>query len=1209
MLESVKVSSKKHWVIVGILLAVMFSFAISLGYLSENGLNFFVAGKVNSDLFAGLAFINEQSASLSDWSRFFSLPFFVGDSNFFVFVHLLIYLVTNNIILSYKLYEVLLFAISFFSMYALAYSLSDKYKELCGVAAGVFYALTPYFLLELVGHIYMMWAYALLPLAYLSIYKTLNNKNSWAWTCVAGILIALVTSYPMIEYIYINGIFLVLFFLLLCFKNARRTELKLLGHKIVRVLIMFSIASLLSVYFIFPMFLLTSPHSIDFAFSRTLAYPVYSNTYIESSFLLNKGFSADLGLNYFNVFGTLMIPFVLPIILSSLLIIINKKSIYMVFFLLGIFGIFFSMGSNAPPFLRFFEYARALPLFSYNRTPCRFTIQVALSFSLLGGIAIGAVLGNLRKLGPRLGKVLKHNYRPKVLGLLLFSAVIIPYLFSGISILYSVAGPFQTQPMPDTTSKVVAWLDDHDPNQDYRVIDLTQTGLVASYHRFLNNGGDIVARFYRSPSFATLLGMLNVKYIITDPDWGQPYFYWHSDINKVLSSSPNFDKVQIDNETIYINNLAKPEIYASYGALTVGGVSALSTFYAAIDGAQLANTNPVGVDNLAFNSGWTAAEVVNTASYGFETQNGTADLWINTTQTWPAYVGYNYDNLDINPNSTRYLVIRLKNDDNPTSATSIHLFDDLNNRLWCVSNVHFSDWTTIYIDLSAYTQRQIKRILIYTVEKFNTSDVKLHTYIDYIAFLNESYQPSIFSNDWALFGTDVLSDENNLSQIKGIFNILVFHDSDLRDLTFPHLDPRLKLEAWKYLNQDWRIVEDHHGSLPSARSYQSSVAGQLVLSERAIYTDKNTTLVVPFSVNNTGSYDIWVRAANTVPIDWCKWADAPLPPTTNVISAGVDGSAVGEADFGKVGGFKWIKINDAPLSLSQGSHLLNLLTSGKPVYLDMIAVTPTGLVDGMMADEMARINNLQHVYLLEFSNYFTGENAIRQASVTPYASDAWSGYLTLEPNSTIAQKLFIAKDGSYVLGLRLLQRPDGGVLTLKIDGKVVINILTRGNNVWKWIKSAPIFLSSGEHLIEVKCSSEGYNSLDLLYIIEESLASHPAVDVAQIQFSEVQLNTWHGNLSSSKPTFLIFTESYYPEWAFQLQDGNNRTSIESLQALYFLNAYHIDSAGSFQFMIQHETSLIRKMSYAVSISTFTICLLIIVLQTLIKRRKSSLKAI
>jgi len=1195
--------SKSYLVFTVVLIAI--PLAISSIYLMNDGIKTSVVGKRNEDLFSVLPFIVEKSLTgsrniFSDWNFFFSEPFHVGDSNFYYYIHLLLYLMINNMITSYKIYIVIIFALSFFSMYFLAYSFADKNRRVSALIAAFFYALTPYFLFELVGHQYMMWSYALLPMTYYFIHRALTDdkrERTYTWVCMAGIFIALSAFYPMIQYVYINGIFLSIFSFLLCFKGANRTKLNQVLYRIIRVIVVFSIAFLLSAYFVLPMVYLQSPYSGGFTFARTLSYPVYSNTYVESTFLLNRGLRADFGVDYFNIYGIMMVPFALPLILSSLLITLKKKGVYLVFFLLGILGVFFSMGSNAPLFLRLFEYAQVLPYFSSIRTPCRFTIQVALSFSLLAGIALGEVASKLYKSRPSLVEANRHN-RKTWLGLLALSVIIMSYLFSGYTILYSVAGPFGTQPISNAASKVVKWLEENDPNQDYRIIDLTQTLQLDGYHRSLARvEEDLVSRYYRSPSFAGILGLLNVKYIITEPDVGRPYVYWHSYVNEMLSNSPYFNKVAIDNITIHINKLAKPRIYGSNGALTLGGPNVLSTFYALIEGEQLVDSNTVWADKT-FNSGWRTAEIVNTPSYGFETHNDTANLWITTTQMWPDYAGYSYDDLDINPNTTRYLVIRLKNDDNPASTTSIHLFDDLNTRLSAVNNVHFSNWTTLTLNLLAYTQRPIKRILIYTVESFNVSDVKLHTYMDYVAFLNESSQPSIFKNNWALFSTDFLNKEDNLNQTSK-FNALVFHDSDLVDLTFLNIDPQLKLEALKYMNTDWRIIEDNHGSLPSAPSYQSSVFGQLVLSERIIYTDKDAELVVPFSIDNASSYDVWIRAQNGVPIDYVKWA-AAMQPNTNVISTSIDGSVVGEADFGKVGGFKLIKVNDKPLPLSKGSHLLNLFTSGNPIYLDMIAVTPAGLIDSATKKEMAYINDLQHVYLLEFSNYFTGENAYREASIVPYTSDAWSGYLTLKPNSTITQKLFMAKDDNYALGLRLLQRLDSGILTLKIDGTPILNVFRRGDNTWTWINSDSIFLSAGEHVIEVK-SKSGYNSIDLMYLIEEPLMSNAASEVRHVQYDEVQFDAWHGNLSFSKPTFVVFTESYYPEWVFQLQTENSQTSIDSLQVFYFLNAYCIDSTGSIQFTIHHETSQVRKVSDALSILTFVICIMVIFAENMLKK--------
>jgi len=1033
--------------ILGFLTALVISFIISLNYLLTYGIKIYLAGRYNEDLFSGLPFIIEKSSNglssfFSDWNILFSEPLYIGDSNFYYYVHLILYLIIKNITISYKVYAVIILAVSFFSMYILTYSLADNDKRLSALIAAIFYALTPYFLFELIGHQYMMWGYALLPISYYSIYRALSDeeKRRYKWMCIAGFFIALSTLYPAIQYVYINGIFLALFSFMLCFKSVSKIQFREALDKIIRIIAMFSIAFMLSAYFIFPTFFSLRPYQIPFTFSRKLTSSLYSNTFIEAIFLLNKGLSTDIKLNYFGVYGMLMVAFMLPVILSSILIILKKKkNVYLIFFLLGILAILFSIGYNAPPFLRLFKYAQeALPYFYFIRTPCRFSLHIALSFSLLGGISLGNITSKSYKIS------LNKYYKIKPL-YLLFLSVSALYIFPAYIVAYSIAGPFETQPISSTTSKVVKWLGEHDPNQDYRIIDLTTLQVVA-YHRSLERvGADFVLKYHCSPSFAKVLGLLNVKYIITEPDQGRPVLYWWSSINDVLSSHPDFDKVKIGSITIYINKLAKPRIYMGYGALTLGGPNSLSTFY------------------------------------------------------------------------------------------------------------------------------------------------------------------SLFNSDFILFGTDFLNNEDNYNQLDK-FKLLAFHDSDIMDLAFLRIPQRFKFEAWKYLNKDWRIVEDHYGFVPSARSYQNSVFGQLVISERAIYTDKSTMLTIPFSINDVGSYDVWIRARNDVPIDWSRGSNTfnTFPAKNNVISVSIDELRIGDANFGEVGGFKWIKVNDKTLTLSKGTHSLILLTNGNPIYIDMVAVIPAGLIDLEIKNSIAHISNLYHVYLLEFSNYFAGENAIRQGDIVPYTSDARVGYLTLKPNSIVSQRLFIAKSGEYVLGLRLLQRPDGGILNLKIDNATILTTLIHdNNNKWTWINTSTIFLNAGEHIIEVS-NNYGYNSLDLAYLMEEPLVSclifKPSFK-PNVQYNEVKLNTWRGNLSLSEPAFLVLTESYYPEWPFLLQTRNHEVSIRSSQAFYFLNAYYINSTGDVQFTVFHETSQVRKFSYAITLSTFIVCVVIIITESVLKKDK------
>jgi hypothetical protein len=258
----------------------------------------------------------------------------------------------------------------------------------------------------------------------------------------------------------------------------------------------------------------------------------------------------------------------------------------------------------------------------------------------------------------------------------------------------------------------------------------------------------------------------------------------------------------------------------------------------------------------------------------------------------------------------------------------------------------------------------------------------------------------------------------------------------------------------------------------------------------------------------------------------------------------------------------------------------------------MVAVVPAGLVDSATTEEMATINNLQQMYILEFSNYFVGENVTRENNILPFTSESSSGYLTLKPGTLATQQLFVAKADNYSLNLRFLERPDGGILSLKIDGITVCNIQATGFNIWSWINSSSIYLSVGEHEIEVT-SESGNNSIDIMSLIENPLVANLAGEPGDVQYSHVHLNTWQGTLNYTKSAFVVFTESYYPEWVFQMQTKNSNITVPSLEAFYFLNAYPIGSTGVSTFTVYHQTNQMRDISFALSISTFIACILVI----------------
>ena len=999
----------------GVAAALLFSLAITWDYLSTPGLKIYLDNKRNEDIFSGLPFIISLSEALRKggichytWNTMFSEPLFVADSGFYYFLHFVLYLLTGTYV-SYKIHIFILLIVAFFSMYVLTRSFARETRRFSAVAAGIFYSMSPFFLFELIGHEYMMWSYALLPLTYVFGYKALTRKGL-RWTMLGGLTIALCMFYPAIYYVYVVGIPFLIFWAVFLFLEPTGIVSVLRGF--LRLFSMFAIAFALSAYFIVPMFGPPGPYSIAFVHLRSEPPVAHSLSLIEAIFLIGSGMRADLGLNYFTEFGASFIPFASILIFASTILLLRfsaspSRAALQAFFCAGVVSLLFSMGTKAPYPLNILDYARSLPFFEQLRVPSRFMNTSCLSFAFLAAIAVG---GAARRM-PSATACRLDLYCHRMYRVILVVVFISCYLFSSYRIAYSVAGPFETQGVPEISS-VVAWLSHADPNDEYRIVDLTRDTLMTAYHRsIVRVSTDIVSRYYRSPSFAKLLSLLNVKYVIVSRDSSFPM-----DIGPVLSSSRDFDSVKIGEVTVYINKLAKPRLYLADGALLIGGLSGLSLFYSLSDA-------------------------------------------------------------------------------------------------------------------------------------------------------------SLTGREWVLFDPSVLTDD----QIKK-FELIVFHDSDMLDLAFLGLDSSYKIEAWKYADKHWVIVEDHHGSqIPSAPYYQSSIRGQLIFSENAVFTKERATLEIPTRVRTGGAYDIWVRASNARATD-PRRDIRPTSVVSNTLCVSIDAKA-NYVDLAEIGGFRWIRVNT--LNLGEGEHILRLLTCGRPTYVDMVLVVPTELIPDLLIREEARIDRLPHLYLMEFSNYFAQKNTIQSSDTASYCSDTWSGYLEVGFGSELTQKVFIAKDGVYRFGIRALQMVKNGRLSIRIDDHEFGESFAFIDGTWSWSQPVPVFLRHGEHRIGIS-GVVGRWGVDALYLMETGYES-VRNGSSEVEYVENWPYTWKGTIRSERTRFVILTESFYPEWPMSVLRGYNKHELKSIRALYLLNAYYVNTAGETQFIIEHRTSTLRIASFAISI--------------------------
>ncbi len=572
----------RYLVIVSILLTSLL--AVVFPYLIDSSLpSGFSAGDLSGDLrsfFINNYLIKTWGAFYPPWEIFSSLPNY-GLSVFSVFHYLFFLILNGNIIYTYKLYIIFEIFACGISMLLVTFKLTKNGPG--SIVAALFYSLTPYFQGELVSHIYFIWSYILLPPAYYLIYKALTLRSA-KLAIFAGGTVALATIFAYLQNVYVTGLFMAVFALLIAFFYAEgytaKSFFKSVLSRLWLLAIMVITFLLLSAYLIFPSFTFNSILASANPYERIIHAEILSNSVL-SSFSL-----AD--------WAQPLIPFVILLpIFSACLLLLKKNKLFSILAIVGLLSVLMTLGAATPLFTFCSKY---LPLFNLIRVPIRFSITACFVFSLMGGVLIGLILTKLKGRliqCERLGVSCFHKGLI-ALGMVFLLIVPVTYVLIESNLAYSSSGPLMhssSQSSLDSAeayTKIERFLDQEDPQNEYRVIDMASTnGQILSFDHKTLSGYliplDLFFMAYDSPSFGKILSLYGVKYIIT-VDSESEYIGWnqlsYSDLNNALSSSFDFKKVyQINDLVIFANQVTKPWLYPAYGALTVGGPQTLSLFY------------------------------------------------------------------------------------------------------------------------------------------------------------------------------------------------------------------------------------------------------------------------------------------------------------------------------------------------------------------------------------------------------------------------------------------------------------------------------------------------------------------------------------------------------------------------------------------------------------------------------------------------------
>lgn len=376
---------KRHAFVDSILLAVVVIF-LATGWLND-GL------PKGHDILAGSNYawqfksLSSFGNILPDWNSYWYLgsPFYYVFPSVFTRTLIVLSLVLDDIV-ALKLLAIAVFAAAGIFMYHFVHNLSkNRYGSLI---AGLVYLLAPYHLFGAIfeGHCSLSLAYALAPLVFLRLDRTIANPTAQN-TIISGVVLALLILSAPQAFPILVGPFLALYMVFHALSSIKdRAQLKTTLQASAAILL---VGLSLSAFWWVPLsFERGEFASTEFSLETAANYRV---TFMEaislrpSSCCNPSGAYSELG--SYHIKALALFPFALALI--GVFLNCRNRRIWF-FSFCGILAVLLVLGLDSP--IGLYEFCHNhVPLFSSIRTPGRFLLMTSFVYAFLAGFAVKSI--------------------------------------------------------------------------------------------------------------------------------------------------------------------------------------------------------------------------------------------------------------------------------------------------------------------------------------------------------------------------------------------------------------------------------------------------------------------------------------------------------------------------------------------------------------------------------------------------------------------------------------------------------------------------------------------------------------------------------------------------------------------------------------------------------------------------------------------------
>jgi hypothetical protein len=208
--------------------------------------------------------------------------------------------------------------------------------------------------------------------------------------------------------------------------------------------------------------------------------------------------------------------------------------------------------------------------------------------------------------------------------------------------------------------------------------------------------------------------------------------------------------------------------------------------------------------------------------------------------------------------------------------------------------------------------------------------------------------------------------------------------------------------------------------------------------------------------------------------------------------------------------------------------------------------------------------------------------------------------LEFEPSrlSSITANYSMAKEGRYMIALRLASGPEYGALNLK-TGEYSLQFNCSGSQEqFRWFEEGPLWLDSGENSISVSAQGKILFDEMVLYSLKEDedgsvlqnlFASNPYSPT--IEYQAIDSTAYKLHIKTSQPFFLLFSESYNPLWKARFADGQE---IEPVIAYSLINAFYINRTGEFDLDVYFVGQTLADFGLRISLASLIAIIIVLI---------------